>query len=284
MHKLKRSDWLITTDDRPITATLHYLTGAKNMPVVIFIHGFKGFKDWGHWHLLADEWASAGLAVLRINLSYNGTTPDSPTDFTDLEAFGKETFTRDLRDLYFVIRHLHESDLAIAGVLDVERLAVVGHSRGGAVALMAAARFTQIKAVATLASITNTGFLWTETNIEEIKQKGKIEIINNRTGQLMPIYRSVYEDWEAKKGNEYNLCMLCEQIIVPALIVHGTADESVPPEAAQQLQAWIPHAQCVLIEGADHTFGGEHPYQKQYLSVYAKQVAEVVEQFFMSVL
>ncbi len=34
-----------------------YLKNGKKKPVIIFVHGFKGFKDWGTFNLLADEFA-----------------------------------------------------------------------------------------------------------------------------------------------------------------------------------------------------------------------------------
>src|SRR6201996_6695081 len=71
----------------------------KKAPIVIFAHGFKGFKDWGSHNLMAHFFAENGFKFLKFNFSHNGTTAAKPTDFTDLIAFGDNTFTIELDDL-----------------------------------------------------------------------------------------------------------------------------------------------------------------------------------------
>ena len=43
-----------------------------------------------------------------------------------------------------------------------------------------------------------------------------------------------------------------QQIVVPTLIVHGTADVDVPFRQTEELANALPHAQLVAIEGANH--------------------------------
>lgn len=43
-----------------------------------------------------------------------------------------------------------------------------------------------------------------------------------------------------------------QDIVVPTLIVHGTADVDVPFRQTEELASALPHAQLVAIEGADH--------------------------------
>ena len=43
-----------------------------NGEIVIFIHGFMGFKDWGAWHLMAKVFAKAGFFFVKFNFSHNG--------------------------------------------------------------------------------------------------------------------------------------------------------------------------------------------------------------------
>ena len=75
----------------------------KPQPLVIFCHGFKGFKDFGCWDLVAKAFVEAGLAFVKFNFSYNGTTVDDPLNFGDLEAFGQNNFSIELDDLGAVI-------------------------------------------------------------------------------------------------------------------------------------------------------------------------------------
>ena len=61
--------------------------------VVVFCHGFKGFKDWGHFNKVSEMFANAGFVFVKFNFSHNGTSPESPSDFVDLEAFGNNNFS-----------------------------------------------------------------------------------------------------------------------------------------------------------------------------------------------
>jgi len=46
---------------RIISADLTYSNYTSPVPIVVFAHGFKGFKDWGAWSLAAGIFASKGL-------------------------------------------------------------------------------------------------------------------------------------------------------------------------------------------------------------------------------
>ena len=54
--------------------------------VIIFSHGFKGFKDWGPFNKIAEHFANNGFVFVKFNFSYNGTSIDSPSDFVDLDG------------------------------------------------------------------------------------------------------------------------------------------------------------------------------------------------------
>ena len=73
---------------------------------MLFLHGYKGYMDWGAWALVGDHFASQGWRFLRINFSHNGTTPSRPTEFTDLDAFAANTYSRELDEATDVLRAL----------------------------------------------------------------------------------------------------------------------------------------------------------------------------------
>ena len=68
----------------------------ENRRVVIFSHGFKGFKDWGCFPIISRYFAEQGLVFVRFNFSHNGTTLENPLDFDDLESFGNNNFSKEL--------------------------------------------------------------------------------------------------------------------------------------------------------------------------------------------
>ena len=92
--------------NKPITLDIFYETSDSALPVVIFSHGFKGFKDWGHFNIIAKQMAEAGFLFVKFNFSYNGTTPEKPDAFTDLQAFGENNLSTELKDLGIVIDYV----------------------------------------------------------------------------------------------------------------------------------------------------------------------------------
>lgn len=77
---------------------LTYNDNNPKAPLVIFAHGFKGFKDWGTHNMVANLFAENGFRYLKFNFSHNGTTVDKPIDFADLIAFSENTFSIELDD------------------------------------------------------------------------------------------------------------------------------------------------------------------------------------------
>jgi dienelactone hydrolase len=90
-------------DNKPIVSDLTYVEKNEAQPLVIFCHGYKGYKDWGAWHLAARAFAEAGFVFLKFNFSHNGGTFENPIDFPDLEAFGKDNYNKQMQDLDHVI-------------------------------------------------------------------------------------------------------------------------------------------------------------------------------------
>ena len=43
---------------KPILVDVFYKETNQQKPIVLFCHGYKGFKDWGAWNLMAKAFAS----------------------------------------------------------------------------------------------------------------------------------------------------------------------------------------------------------------------------------
>ncbi|MGD1841509.1 MAG: alpha/beta hydrolase family protein [Thermonemataceae bacterium] len=251
---------LHNADGRPFSCDIRYPQGNEILPVIIFVHGFKGFKDWGHFNLLANTFAKSDLCFVKINLSMNGTTPTHPTDFVDLEAFGRQTYAQDLADIGTLIDHLHQEDTPYRAQLNLDKLYLLGHSRGGCVCLLKAVAEPRVKAVATWASVSTADFAWNEARIKEVEEKGVTYIANARTQQQMPLYASVHEE-----GETIDLAAQVAKLDVPALFIHGMQDTSQPYNNAEQLFGWGKDTNLFLIPDTGHTFDGKHPYEASYL-------------------
>lgn len=266
-------------EDKPILADFHAPEkGTSLAPVLIFLHGFKGFKDWGHWPVVAEFLVRSGFAVLRFNFSYNGTTPGHPADFADLDAFGKNSFSRELDEVSVVI-----DDLWMRGdfheYIDLEKIGLIGHSRGGGIAFLAANQDHRIKAVAGWAAVSDFEPRVNPPDLEKWYREGVSFTFNARTNQQMPLYFSLRDDFYQNKLR-LDIPAQVKKMRVPQLIVHGTNDEAVSVDEAKQLKDWNREAQLVLIEGANHTFGGKHPWDSKELSAEMSQVIQVTSSFF----
>src|SRR3978361_249125 len=131
---------------RGMLMDLTYRTSNKNAPLVIFAHGFKGFKDWGAHNLVANYFAEQGFRFLKFNFSHNGTTADKPLDFVDLIAFSDNTFSIELEDLHAGI----DSDFTGPAIPRADGVYLIGHSMGGGISIIKTAEDKRIKKLVTM--------------------------------------------------------------------------------------------------------------------------------------
>jgi pimeloyl-ACP methyl ester carboxylesterase len=144
--------------------------------------------------------------------------------------------------------------------LDAARLGLLGHSRGGGVALLVASRDPGVRAVVAWASIASFD-RWTPRAKDEWRARGRIDVPNLRTGQVLWLDREVLEDLERSRG-EYDLEAAARRLAAPLLLIHGQVDEAVDPGESERLLAWAAPAEKRLlrIARAGHTFGAVHPW------------------------
>ena len=224
-------------------------------PAVVIVHGFKGFKDWGMFPPLAERLARAGFTAVSFNLSGSGVdaggTPSLP------ERFAHNTYGAELSDLAVVLDALEQGRLGSAPPTGV---GLVGHSRGGGVAVLQTARDPRIRSLVTWAAIADV-VRWDERERAEWRARGHLDVVNARTGQVIPLATDVLDEIE-RRPLELDIRRAAERIHVPWLIVHGTGDEAVSAADAAALHAagGRPSTTLVTIPGAGHTFGANHPW------------------------
>ncbi len=269
--------------NRPFLVDVYHPATRSACPVVLFVHGFKGFKDWGHWHLIASAFCEAGFAFVAFNFSHNGTTPEHPSKFVDLEAFGNNNYSKELFDLKVVIDWLVQSASDETGqLLGTESLYLIGHSRGGGTGLVKAAQDERINAMISWASVSHLDYSWRERPklVDQWKQEGVQYIQNSRTGQQMPLYVQLLHDFE-KHQPLMNIQHALAGFHKPLLIVHGDTDPAVPVAAAEQLHSWHSASELHIVKGADHVFGGKHPFEQELLPVYSQELVKVSIDFLL---
>lgn len=249
---------IIGPHERPIAWDVTLPAGEKPAPLIIFSHGFKGFKDWGAWTLMARAIARRGWGVLKFNFSFDGTTPDAPEDFADLEAFGRNTISAEVADLHFITAAVREHRFPWTVDVNTEKIVLMGHSRGGGVTLVAFNEAPHVRAAIVLASISHFR-RWDDNTLNEWQQKGVLYIENARTGQQMPLYYSLAEDI-IQHQERFDLARHLPGNDRPLLILHGKEDPTVPYTEGLQIFEWAPNGILCLHPTANHTFGAKHPW------------------------
>lgn len=265
-------------DNKPILIDAFYNEKKTKQPIVIFCHGYKGFKDWGAWNIMAKEIAKAGNCFIKFNFSHNGGTMNNPIDFPDLEAFGNNNYTKELNDLKAVIdwaQDQFKNNLQI----DINNICLIGHSRGGGIAIIKASEDIRITKLITLASVSNfEKRTATIGDLKEWKEKGVKYVLNGRTKQQMPHFYQFYENFKANE-NRLHIKSAIKQVKVPILIIHGDKDTSISIDEAKDLHKWNPTSQLKIIEGADHVFNTKHPWDKETLSYELNNVVNSIHSF-----
>lgn len=247
----------------PILASLITPETAGKAPVIIFSHGFKGFKDWGHFPQVAAWFAAQGMAFLRFNFSHNGTSPEHPADFVKLEHFALNNFSIELQDLHDTIDWVEQH--AEQYQLDVQNIFLIGHSRGGGISLIKAAEDARVKKVITWASVADFESRFMVDGFLEWKKNGITYIPNARTNQQMPLHYQFYEDFDQNRERLY-IRKAAKKLDKPLLVIHGTADDTVSVNEANALHQWVKGSRLCLLQDADHTFNAVHPYQEVELN------------------
>ncbi len=252
---------------RPVTLDLHYVDNGVKKPVVIFAHGFKGFKDWGHWGLIANAFAKEGFFFLKFNFSHNGTTPETPSDFSDLEAFGMNNYSKEWADIDVVLEWLNGTD-APSESLDMDNVTLIGHSRGGGLAVVKTHHDARIHKLITWAAVSRLDYAFKPEYLDEWKNSGVFEVYNGRTQQMMPLYFQLVEDFKMN-GDKFDVPSAARSFSKPWLIIHGDADPAVPVSSAEELQHQCPTSKLLVIKDANHVFGGKHPYLSEELPLHS---------------
>ncbi|TGV02262.1 alpha/beta hydrolase family protein [Flavivirga rizhaonensis] len=263
---------------RPILIDVTYAVNGTNKPIIIFCHGYKGFKDWGAWNLMANTFANAGFCFIKFNFSHNGGTIKQPIDFPDLEAFGNNNYTKELDDLETVIDWVFKND-TIKDKGNTASISLIGHSRGGGIVSIKAEEDSRIKNVISIASVCDFGKRTaTIGDLESWKKDGVKYVLNGRTKQQMPHYYQFYEDF-VKNEERLTIKRAISNLKIPHLIIHGNSDTSISDEEAEKLHKWNPNSKLEIIEGANHVFGASHPWEKDNLPIHLQKLIQVTLSF-----
>jgi pimeloyl-ACP methyl ester carboxylesterase len=266
--------------NKPIVTDVFYNETHQPKKVIIFCHGYKGFKDWGAWNLMAEAFANAGFFFIKFNFSHNGGTVENPIDFPDLEAFGNNNYTKELDDLETIIDWV-STNSSFTNEVDLKEVSLIGHSRAGGIVLLKSNEDTRIKNVITLAGVCDfEKRTATVGDLEQWKKEGVKYVLNGRTKQNMPHFYQFYEDFIQHK-ERLDIKKATENLKIPHLIIHGDDDTSVLISEAESLKKWNPNSQFEIIENANHVFNVSHPWHQENVSKELEKVVELCIRFLI---
>lgn len=250
---------LAPSTGRPLHGLVDWPEAPGPRPVVVVCHGFKGFMEWGFFPYLAELLAGRGFTVVRFNLSGTGMMPGDEL-VTSPDAFRANTYGKELEDLLAVLAALG-TEIG-PGRIDLGRIGLFGHSRGGGAALLAAAAETwrsQVRALVTWAAISTTD-RYDPGTMAVWRKAGELPVENSRTGQKLALGPEMLAEVDPSPA-ELDLIAAAGRRQAPWLIVHGEADESVPAEEGRALAGAAAEPKELLsIPEGNHTFGARHPF------------------------
>ena len=240
--------------------------------ILLFVHGYKGYKDWGCWNLVQKYFTNRGLGFAKMNTSHNGGTIDEPIDFPDLEAFGANRYSYEVEDIKNAIQWIREKSK------DTEiKIHLIGHSRGGGEVILAG-EHPEVKTVTTWAGISSIEERFPSGEaLEKWREEGVRYVTNGRTGQEMPHNFSMYEDWAINK-EKLSIEKAARNLKKPCLHIHGDIDEAVSIINAEHLSQWT-EGKMIVIRDGNHAFGSSHPWKEDELPSKLYEVCSLTLQF-----
>jgi pimeloyl-ACP methyl ester carboxylesterase len=234
--------------------------GSDNLgksPCIILVHGFKGFKDWGFWPVLAQHFANNNYFVLTFNFSHNGIGKNL-TEFSELDKFAQNTFSLEISELSELINAYLNNHF---GFIHNKKIGLLGHSRGGAITLLSSLINRNVDAYAVWATVATID-RYTARQKEKWRKEGAFELLNTRTKQVMRLNTTLLDDVEKNKNESLNIEKAVSELNKPLLIAHGDQDLVVKIKEAELLYSWADKSQTEFfkIHGTGHTFDMQHPH------------------------
>lgn len=250
---------VVGSGNRSMATDIFYVDTPIAKPVVLYLHGFNGFKDWGNFGRIAQTWADAGFVVVTFNFSHNGTSIENPEELHELEAYGQNNYSKECFDTQCMLDFIEGPSFPIPEHIRLDRLWLLGHSRGGGIAIVQAAD-PRVFGLITWAAVAELKTPWGSYSSEKLKQwenDGVVYYTNQRTGIQYPLYYQLYEDYQAN-ASALDVAGHLQKLRKPVLMCYSVHDMAVPLQQGLRLSACLPSATLFIID-SDHVFGRKHP-------------------------
>ncbi len=233
-----------------LVGVFHKPESGKSRGVVI-AHGFTGHKDANFIPELAEKLGNEGYPVLRFDFSGNG---ESEGKFED------GTWTKFSLDLHSAIEFARNK-------MDVQDIAVIGFSMGGAVSIIEYVRFRDFDRLILIApALRPATDRFLKMAWKQISDRGFVEFEDIK-GRKWRLNRSYFEDRE-----KYDLLQIGNQVDIPTLIVVGSKDDTVSIDAIKEFYHQLPSMRRLyVVDGENHVFHNRAKSFWNYIDDFLKQ-------------
>ncbi|MFI5347845.1 MAG: alpha/beta hydrolase family protein [Elusimicrobiota bacterium] len=197
----------------------------RRFPAVLFLHGFPG---------------SEKSVDVQRELMRRGIASVAPSFLGAWGSGGTYRFTTLVPQAAAALRAMRRLPF-----VNPRRVAVYGFSMGGWTALNLAAREPSLRAALAVAPCGGP----------EMLGPGTKKFIAHLSRPLnAPAPKALLADFSAAL-RRYDPALAAPQLRVPLLLIHGDADDTIPPAVSRRLAALAPRGTRLVVErGADHGF------------------------------
>jgi pimeloyl-ACP methyl ester carboxylesterase len=248
-------------------------------PMILLIYGFRAFKDWGFFPYMAEKITKAGFFCSIIDFSLNNLTDKSNSIF-DMENFSKNTITQEITEIQIFLDNLKDEKIDNLTNWNGE-IYLVGHSLGGALAIMTAyfdalKKNPIVKKLVTICSIFDFD-IYTEKQKKDWIETGIKQFKDSTTQQIFTLDVNFLLD-RLQYSGEKSLTSAVSKLEIPFLIIHSEADVTVSPKAATILFNSMKNkelAKLEIIKKANHLLGISHPF-KETNPILEQTISEII--------
>lgn len=254
---MKRNIIFTTKESNKINIDLYSNSYKKNGNLIILVHGFKGFKDWGFFPYTAEFLSKKGFDVLTFNFSHNGVR-NSLTEFDELDKFEKNTISLEVSELNQIITTSNDK---LFTEEKPKKIGLIGHSRGAGISIISSSNSNLVNALCCWAPISKFD-RYSERQKMEWRKNGYFDVLNTRTNQMMRMSVELLNDIESNKDDKLNLEKAVKRLKIPFLLIHGEQDLTVPAKESELIYQWSNKKLTIFekIEATGHTFDIIHPF------------------------
>jgi pimeloyl-ACP methyl ester carboxylesterase len=244
---------IVNEDGLEILGDSHVPDG-EAIGCALLLHGYKGYKDYGFIPLLAQDLCDRGIVVHRFNFSTSGMTNDIST-FARPDLFALDTWSRQVDDVRRVMRAVRDDELFGAGL----GAFLIGHSRGGATALLSAGRHRDELGLAGVVTINAVDRCCRMADDEQraTLERGYLMTESARTKQLLRIDAGWLRE-QLDAPEDHDVLLQASRCGLPSCILHGDADDAVDIDAGLAIAHKL-NTPLIVLEKANHVLNMANP-------------------------